>query len=77
MTGPYSFLMICHLWLQGSRKIDYMQFKQALKLIADEKKVPLEYVEALLVKAGGPRRNATPADFVRLHDDKSTFTGAR
>eukprot|EP00884_Botryococcus_braunii_P021327 jgi/Botrbrau1/7879/Bobra.9_2s0053.2 len=61
---------------KGARKIHYIQFKHALRLIADEKKVPLEHVEALLVKAGGPRRNATSADFVRLHDDKSTFTGA-
>lgn len=61
---------------QGARKIDFAQFKQALKLIAEEKRVLVEQVEALVVKSGGPRRNGTPTDFVRLHDDKSTFTGA-
>lgn len=61
--------------VQGARKIEFCHFKRALELIAEDKKVPVEQVHHKLLRSGGPRRNATQADFVRLHDDKSTFTG--
>jgi hypothetical protein len=61
--------------VQGARKIEFCHFKRALELIAEDKKVPVEQVHNQLIRSGGPRRNATQADFVRLHDDKSTFTG--
>ena len=62
--------------LQGARKIDFAAFERTLPLLAKEKGVPPEEVRRAIVLSGGPSRNTsvTP-DFVRLHDDKSTFTG--
>ena len=66
-------------WLdvQGARKIDFAAFQKALPLLAAEKGCRAEDVRRSIVLSEGPRRNSsvTP-DFVRLHDDKTTFTGA-
>ncbi|BDA41253.1 probable tubulin polymerization-promoting protein family member 3 at C-terminar half [Coccomyxa sp. Obi] len=61
---------------QGARKIDFAAFERALPLLAKEKGVAPEEVRRAIVLSGGPSRNTsvTP-DFVRLHDDKTTFTG--
>ncbi|CAL8462026.1 g1557 [Coccomyxa elongata] len=61
---------------QGSRKIDFAAFERALPLLAKEKGIAPEEVRRAIVLSGGPSRNTsvTP-DFVRLHDDKTTFTG--
>ena len=63
---------------QGARKIDYAGFERALPLLAAERGCACDEVRRAIVLSGGPRRNsAVKADaFVRLHDDKSTFTGA-
>ena len=66
------------LWdAQGARKIDFGAFESALPLLAEQKGVSAEEVRRCIVLSEGPRRNnsVTP-DFVRLHDDKTTFTGA-
>ena len=65
------------LGLQGARKIDFAAFQKALPLLAAEKGCRAEDVRRSIVLSEGPRRNSsvTP-DFVRLHDDKTTFTGA-
>lgn len=63
--------------MQGARKLSWAQFEKALELLAQEKRAdPLSIARA--VAAGrGPRHNATTAAVhVRLHDDKSTYTGA-
>ena len=62
---------------QGARKIDFGAFERALPLLAEQKGVSAEEVRRCIVLSEGPRRNSsvTP-DFVRLHDDKTTFTGA-
>lgn len=62
--------------LQGARKIDFAAFERALPLLAKEKGIAPEEVRRAIVLSGGPSRNTsvTP-DFVRLHDDKTTFTG--
>ncbi|CAK0783737.1 hypothetical protein CVIRNUC_006936 [Coccomyxa viridis] len=61
---------------QGARKIDFAAFQKALPLLAAEKGCRAEDVRRSIVLSEGPRRNSsmTP-DFVRLHDDKTTFTG--
>ncbi|EIE25016.1 p25-alpha-domain-containing protein [Coccomyxa subellipsoidea C-169] len=61
---------------QGARKIEFAAFEKTLPLLAKEKGVSAEEVRRAIVLSGGPHRNTlvTP-DFVRLHDDKSTFTG--
>ena len=63
--------------MQGARKIDFAAFQKALPLLAEEKGCRAEDVRRSIVLSEGPRRNSsvTP-DFVRLHDDKTTFTGA-
>ena len=62
--------------LQGARKIEFAAFEKTLPLLAKEKGVSAEEIRRAIVLSGGPHRNTsvTP-DFVRLHDDKSTFTG--
>ena len=62
--------------MQGARKIDYAAFERALPLLAEAKGVPAADVRRRIVLSEGPCRNSsvTP-DFVRLHDDKTTFTG--
>ena len=61
---------------QGARKIDFAAFERALPLLAEHKGLALGEVRCAMVLSEGPRRNTsvTP-DFVRLHDDKNTFTG--
>lgn len=68
---------LCAPCMQGARKIDYAGFERALPLLAAEKGAACDDVRRAIVLSGGPRRNsAVKADaFVRLHDDKSTFTG--
>ena len=63
--------------LQGARKMGYTEFVQALGLVAKAKDWETGDVRAAVVRSGGPRCNTvvTP-DFVRLHDDKSSYTGA-
>ena len=62
---------------QGARKIDFSAFESALPLLAEQKGVSAEEVRRCIVLSEGPRRNsAVTPDFVRLHDDKTTFTGA-
>lgn len=63
--------------MQGQRKIDFAAFERSLPLLAEIKGATAEEVRRAIVLSGGPRRNSNiTADFVRLHDDKSTFTGA-
>ena len=62
--------------MQGARKIAFREFEKALGLLAAEKGVSVDAVQAAVVASGGPQRNSTtPAANVRLHDDKSTYTG--
>ena len=60
---------------KGTRKIDVAQFKQALELVAAKRKQTLEEVVAKAGGAGGPKFKGTKADFVKFHDDKTTYTG--
>ncbi|KAK9820323.1 hypothetical protein WJX72_008971 [[Myrmecia] bisecta] len=60
---------------KGARKISYKEFEAALALVAEEKGCSQEEVQQSVLSAGGPRRNAMQAGNVRLHDDKSTYTG--
>ena len=63
--------------LQGARRITFKDFEKALEAIAAEKKLPVAEVQRRIVASGGPKRTGTtPTNHVRLHDDKSTFTGA-
>jgi hypothetical protein len=63
---------------QGARKIDFAGFQRAVELLADARGCAPEAVRRAVVLSGGPQTNThvTP-DYVRLHDDKSTYSGAR
>lgn len=71
--------------VKGQRKIDWRGFSDACIFIA-EKRFPkiwkeqgrdaaLHEVHQLIAAAPGPQANATKADYVKFHDDKSTYTG--
>lgn len=63
--------------LQGARRIVFKDFEKALAAIAAEKNASLEAIQAQIVSSGGPKRTGTTqAGHVRLHDDKSNYTGA-
>lgn len=60
---------------KSARKISFSQFESALAQIATKKGVSKDNVAESLLKCGGPVLHGTKADFVKFHDDKSTYTG--
>jgi len=60
---------------KGLRRIDMVDFLRCLELVADKKRATLQSVYSAVTSSGGPVLNASPAERVRLHDDKSTYTG--
>eukprot|EP00403_Amphidinium_massartii_P018497 CAMPEP_0178412644 /NCGR_PEP_ID=MMETSP0689_2-20121128/22120_1 /TAXON_ID=160604 /ORGANISM="Amphidinium massartii, Strain CS-259" /LENGTH=324 /DNA_ID=CAMNT_0020033895 /DNA_START=36 /DNA_END=1010 /DNA_ORIENTATION=+ len=57
------------------KRIEFKQFPDLLKLVAEERDcLPYELLYQVSV-AAGPDMKGTKADFVRLHDDRSTYTG--
>lgn len=60
---------------KGKRKISLDQFKEGLKLVAAKKKLTVDELMAKAAAAGGPKFKGTKADFVKFHDDKTTYTG--
>jgi p25-alpha len=63
--------------VKGARKIGYQEFLLALDQIADKKGVSKEEIVQAITAAGGPVLNATQADAVKFHDDKSLYTGEK
>jgi len=61
--------------VRGERKIRFEQFKDALRLVAAKKGVSNREVQEKVGESSGPKINATKADDVRFHDDKSLYTG--
>ena len=60
---------------KGERKLTFAQFQFGIiPGIALKKKVP-EAVIAEKVMSSAPKTNATKADAVKFHDDKSLYTG--
>lgn len=63
---------------QESRRLDFDAFCVALAAVAERRSVPAADVVRSVVGASGPADNSTahaPSEFVRFHDDKTTFTG--
>lgn len=61
---------------QGARRVGFKEFESSFQMLAEERGCSLDDVRALIAACGGPRANGvTTADAVRLHDDKSTYTG--
>jgi len=61
---------------RGSRHINFEQFKDGIRLAAAKKEKPVGEVQDIVANSTGPVINATKADAVRFHDDKSTYTGS-
>ena len=55
--------------------MSFKEFENALELLATDKGVPGESLRQKVADSSGPMCNATQASAVRLHDDKSTYTG--
>lgn len=61
---------------KGQRKIDFGGFERALTLLADERGYTLAQVYNAIVSTAGPALNhVTTPDFVKYHDDRTTYTG--
>ena len=59
----------------SERKITFQQFTVGIDNIASKKGMSAEQVIEHIVQAGGPHFQGTKAQHVKLHDDKTTYTG--
>ena len=57
------------------KTITFAEFQKAIGEIATKKKISKEQVEAAILSHGGATYSGTKADYVKFHDDKSTYTG--
>ena len=57
------------------RKINYSQFENGLKFLAEKKGVGFDDLADKVLSTGGPTYAGTKADKVKFHDDKSLYTG--
>jgi len=64
-------LVFAKVVLKGQRRISLQQFDNALELVAERKRVGIRTVRGAVALCDGPRRKATQAEFVRLHDGRS------
>jgi len=74
-TATDADLIFAKVVPSGLRRIDLSQFELALRLVADKKGVDVSEVCSAVALVKGPSLQATKADPVRFHDDKSTYTG--
>ncbi|OEH76676.1 p25-alpha family protein [Cyclospora cayetanensis] len=62
-------------FVQGSVRLTFSEFEEAMDLVAKKKNQTLEELLAGMGGVKGPEFKGTPMDAVRFYDDKSTFTG--
>ena len=55
--------------------ITFDQFEKTLELAAAKKGTTKEALVEHIIAKGGPTYHGTKADYVKFHDDKSTYTG--
>mmetsp|Transcript_3385 Transcript_3385/g.6463 ORF Transcript_3385/g.6463 Transcript_3385/m.6463 type:complete len:371 (+) Transcript_3385:74-1186(+) len=60
---------------KGERKIDFEQFKDACIAVAGKRGSSVADVQKKVHEGQPTKRGVTEADFVRFHDDKTTYTG--
>lgn len=58
-----------------ARRLMFEDFLVALSMLAVEKKIPEKQVFNMVCESQGPQTNTAPAEFVRLHDEPSMYTG--
>ncbi|CAL5221465.1 g3660 [Coccomyxa viridis] len=61
--------------VKGARKIGFGEFEKALEQVAAKKGIGMDELKEKLCANEGPKVQATQPDFVKFHDDKSTYTG--
>ena len=57
------------------KTITFAEFQNALGEIAKKKSTTKETIESAVKAHGGATYSGTKADYVKFHDDKSTYTG--
>lgn len=75
MTSIDVDIIFAKVKAKGARKIDVNQFKAACENIATKKGITMADLLTQAGNAGGPKFVGTKADFVKFHDDKTTYTG--
>ena len=60
---------------KNGKNINYTQFTKAVEMIAQKKGTDYSSLSDVIIKSGGPHFTGTKADYVKFHDDKSTYTG--
>ena len=68
-------LIFAKVKVKGARKIDVTQFQAGCQQIAAKKGITTDELIEHAGAAGGPKFTGTKADFVKFHDDKTTYTG--
>jgi hypothetical protein len=58
-----------------TKKMNLSQLEAAIGEIATKKGCSKDDVSKAIISHGGPKFEGTKADFVKFHDDKSTYTG--
>ena len=61
--------------VKGLKTITFADFERALAEIAKKKGTTQDAVAATIQKHGAATYKGTKADYVKFHDDKSTYTG--
>jgi hypothetical protein len=59
---------------KGARKINYTEFVASLDQVAAKKKTTVDAISATICGSAA-RTNATQADYVKFHDDKTLYSG--
>jgi len=60
---------------KAARKINFAQFDNGLDHFAHKKGMTKNDIIGQIESTGGPTFQGTKADYVKFHDDKSTYTG--
>ncbi|KAL8427552.1 hypothetical protein ACSSS7_007658 [Eimeria intestinalis] len=60
---------------KGAARLTFDEFEKAMSLVAEKKKMGLEQLLACMQPVEGPTFVGTQPEPVRLHDDKTTYTG--
>ena len=61
--------------VKGLKTITFADFQNALGEIAKKKGTTLEAIKEVIEKHGAATYAGTKADYVKFHDDKTTYTG--
>ena len=80
MAGMSGGRALPNIWsslvqVKGHRRITFDQFINALSHIGEKKQCQLGEVATAVLSNNGPAVSGTRADYVKLFDDKSTYTG--